>query len=265
MNRPLQELDPVWIKNRLKMITFDVDGVIVPRGTFIRENIEGNELNVKTHRLSPAVVDKIKRLKKHIHVNFSSGRALLYLQNMLGDILWERVSIQGENGSFTLLEGQVMQNDEHVNLQYFDTLTRVREELKKLKMKYPDVVRGFEPKQSILTLHAELPIAEVDEIVEKYNAKKRILHCLWTEEAYDIGHKEINKGEGIKFLCKRLGFDPKDTITTGDNVNDKEMLEAGVGVSVRPEKISGYYAIPETKGILGGEVLLDYLLDILEK
>ena len=49
-------------------------------------------------------------------------------------------------------------------------------------------------------------------------------------------------------------------ITTGNYLNDKEMLDFGIGVSVNPEQVSGQYAIPQKKDVLGGEVLARYLL-----
>ncbi len=38
------------------------------------------------------------------------------------------------------------------------------------------------------------------------------------------------------------------------------MLDFWIGVSVDPEQVSGKYAIPESKGKLGGEILAEYIL-----
>jgi HAD superfamily hydrolase (TIGR01484 family) len=264
MNKGLNELDPQWIREKLKMVTFDVDGVIVRAGTVVRENIAGNEIQIKTYQLSPVIVEKLKRLKKHVWVNFSSGRALLYLQNMLGGALWNRVSIQSENGSFSLIEGEIVQNFKYLDQAYFQVLTNIREDLKELKSQYPGVVNGFEPKHTILTFHTSSAIDEVKEIVRRYDPEGKLFYCKYNGEAYDIGHIEIHKGKGINFLCEKFKFNPRETITTGDNVNDTEMLQAGVGVSVNPDQVGGEYAIPVQSSILGGEVLLDYLLYALE-
>jgi len=54
-------------------------------------------------------------------------------------------------------------------------------------------------------------------------------------------------------------------VTTGNNLNDKEMLDFGIGVSVDPKQVSGKYAIPKTKGVLGGEILAKYLLKAMAR
>jgi len=43
-------------------------------------------------------------------------------------------------------------------------------------------------------------------------------------------------------------------------LNDQEMLNYGIGVSVNPKVVKAQYAIASKKGVLGGEVLADYLL-----
>ncbi|MBU3923125.1 hypothetical protein KJ684_02770 [Patescibacteria group bacterium] len=99
LNKPLEELYLDFIKKKVKAVTFDLDGVIVPTGTFLRESVDGTELTMRTHKLSKEMVEMIKELKKYVWINFSSGRALLYLQQMLEDILWDKVSLIAENMS----------------------------------------------------------------------------------------------------------------------------------------------------------------------
>ncbi|MBU0569206.1 HAD hydrolase family protein, partial [Patescibacteria group bacterium] len=89
-------------KKKVKAVTFDLDGVIVPTGTFLRESVGGTGLTMRTHKLSKEMIEMIKELKKYVWINFSSGRALLYLQHMLEDILWDKVSLIAENGNFIL-------------------------------------------------------------------------------------------------------------------------------------------------------------------
>jgi hydroxymethylpyrimidine pyrophosphatase-like HAD family hydrolase len=247
MNKSLEKLDPDFIKRKVKAVTFDIDGVIVPTGTFLRENIDGTELTIKTHKLNSKMTEMIKELKKYVWINFSSGRALLYLQNMLSDILWDRVSLTAENDQ-----------------DYFQKITDIRQDLKKLKEEKPDIVYGFEPKHVIITVHTAKEMPEMEEIVKKHD-KERELYCLWTSEGYDIGHKKTNKQTALLYLTKKLKIKPKQMITTGNNLNDKEMLDFGIGVSVDPEKVSGEYAIHKKEGALGGEILARYLLDAFKK
>mgnify|MGYP001590134963 FL=1 len=244
------------------MVTFDLDGVTIPVGTYINEDITGTEIEIKTHKLSSKMVWLVKELKNYIHINFSSGRALLYLQNILGDILWDKASIQGENGNFTLIEGQIIQSAIYAK-EYLQKLTDIKEDLKKLKSEHPDIIKGFEPKHMILSLHTARPEEEVCRIVEKRDPEEE-LYCQWTSEGYDIGKKGVNKRSGLEFLTSRLGFDPRRTIAIGNNVNDKEMVEFGVGVTTNPEIIEGIFFIEGKNGKLQGEILAEYLLSCFE-
>jgi len=262
-NKPLEKLEYSFIKKNIKAITFDIDGVIVPTGTFLRENIDGTELTIKTHKLSTEMVRMIKKLKKYVWINFSSGRSLLYLQNMLSDILWDRVSLTAENGNFILMNGKVIQIAEY-DQKYFQKITNIRNDLKKLKEEKPDIVYGFEPKHAIITIHTAKEMPEIEEIVKKHDIEQE-LYCLWTSEGYDIGHKKTNKQTTLLYLTKKLKIKPEQMITTGNNLNDKEMLGFGIGVSVDPEKVSGKYAIYKKEDILGGEILARYLLDAFKK
>lgn len=49
----------------------------------------------------------------------------------------------------------------------------------------------------------------------------------------EINAKSASKGEGLRFLCRHLGIDPKDAMACGDGSNDITMLQAaGVGVAM---------------------------------
>lgn len=49
----------------------------------------------------------------------------------------------------------------------------------------------------------------------------------------EINPKGVNKGFGLRQLCKILNIDIKDTIAIGDNTNDLQMLlDAGLGIGV---------------------------------
>lgn len=258
LNKPLKELTPDFIKKNIKVITFDLDGVIVPKGTVVKESSDGTELSIKTKKLSPSMFAMIKELKKYFWINFASGKALLYMQHMLSDILWDKVSLCAENGNFILMNGLVRQLV-HYKTGYLQKMTDIRNELALLKIKQPNIIHGFEPKHLIITVYTAKKIPAIEKIIKKYD-KEGELYCLWTNEGYDIGHKNTSKVNALKFLTKELKIKPNQMITTGNNLNDKEMLAYGIGVSVDPEKVSGQYIIPKKPGILGGEVLADYLL-----
>ena len=83
--QPLSELTIRDLRN-IKLISFDADGVTVERGTQVSE--KDNVLTIKTKQITPQLLEKINKLKKYFHVNFSSGRNLLYLNRMFGPALW---------------------------------------------------------------------------------------------------------------------------------------------------------------------------------
>ncbi|MBU3968746.1 HAD-IIB family hydrolase [Patescibacteria group bacterium] len=262
-NKPLEKLDPDFIRKNIKAVTFDIDGVIIPTGTFLRESVDSTELIVRTHKLSREMIEMIKELKKYVWINFSSGRALLYLEHMLEDILWDKVSLIAENGNFILLDGKIEQLSLYEQ-SYFQKITDIRNDIKKLKEEKPDSIYGFEPKHIIITVHTAKKIPEVEEIVKKHDRENE-LYCLWTNEGYDIGYKKINKRTALEYLAGKLKIKPEEMITIGNNLNDKEMLDFGIGISVDPEQVSGEYAIPKKKGELGGEILAEYLLGAMRR
>ncbi|MCK4386636.1 MAG: HAD hydrolase family protein [Candidatus Pacebacteria bacterium] len=244
----MKNLSELKVEN-IKAITFDLDGVIIPTGTELRESPDGTELFIKTKIISDDFFRDIEILKKHIWINFSSGRNLLYLQSVLSPILWKNVSLQGENGNVTLLEGKLSAVE--YDLEYFDLLKEIKEEIKK------EEIRGFEPKNFILTVHCDKG-DKIPEIVRSLD-KKGLLYCLWTGEAYDIGHKSRSKAEGVSKICEFLKIGAKQMLTMGNNLNDVEMLKYGTGVTVNPARAEGEY---KTSGVgLGGEEIARYLVD----
>jgi HAD superfamily hydrolase (TIGR01484 family) len=259
MNKPLEELDKNFIKENVKAVAFDLDGVIVETGTFLKQSIDGSELMIKTNKLSKRMEEMLNELKKYVRIIFVSGRSVLHLETMVEGILWDKVSLIGENGNFLLTDGKLEQLALYEN-SYFEKLNNIRKELKKLKEKNPEIVCGFEPKHMIITIHTSEKVPEVEEIVKFYD-KEGELYCLWTSEGYDIGSKRTNKKTALKTFLKSINISEREIITTGNNLNDKEMLELGIGISVNPELVSGEYAVSKKKSVLGGEVIAEYLLE----
>lgn len=236
--------------SKVAMICFDVDGVLVPRGTKIAQ--EGDNLFLHTKRIAPELVDKIKQLSQHgYHINISSGRGLYMLQEMFREIL-PFVSLTFENGSCTWYRGATYQ---HVNA--FRHLTDCMIRLKQVKHK---LIKGWEPKEYIITIHCEDRVEEIEQIVAIYED----LYCLWNGEAYDIGVKDKQtKGTGLNMLRSTLML-PKDSILAiGDNLNDKELLDAAsVAISADETRLKGDFYIPLNGEKLPGEVLIDKILEL---
>lgn len=244
-----QELDII------KVISFDIDGVIVPTGTEIREEQEGTKLYMESKPLSKQFIENLKKLEKYVRLNFSSGRNILYLKSLVNQISDKQTILQAENGNITWLNNKIthpVYPDE-----YFNKLRDLKEKIKQMK-KNDKRIRGFEPKMFILTVHCE-EMEEIPNLVKQIGGND--LYCLWTNEGYDIGSKETSKGKAINNLAEQLKIKPKQIMTTGNNYNDLEMLQIGKGVTVEPERVEAEYFIEHKPEELGGELLVDFLLE----
>lgn len=254
--RPITDLSAEDIKN-IKIICFDCDGVTVVKGTEIEETEDS--LKVKTHTLSPDLLQKLIKLKKYFHITFSSGRSLLYLDRMYGKVLWDNASLQGEIGIFTLIDGKVIQH-ESFSKEDLNLMNKMKVEIRELS-KQNKKIRGFEPKQFLITVHCWEAVPEIEEIVKKYD-KKGDYYSWWNGEAYDIGLKRLNKGTGLKHLCEYLGLDIKSTLAIGNGPNDVDMVNtAGIGVTTDPEWLKADFYTTD-KLHLGGMQLVDRLLEL---
>ena len=255
--KSITELTSEDIKN-LKIICFDCDGVTIKRGTEIEET--ETTLNVKTHNLSGELLEKIIRLKEHFHVNFSSGRSLLYLDRMFGKVLWDNASLTGEIGIFTLIDGQVIQH-EKFDRETLEKINQMKVAIRELSKRNKDI-RGFEPKQFLITVHAWKELSEIEEIRKKYDTKDEFYNW-WNGEAYDIGLKRLNKGTGLKRLANYLEIDISQTMAIGNGPNDVDMVEtAGIGVTTNPKELKADYYTTGTLH-LGGEELVNVLLKLI--
>lgn len=243
----------------IRIICFDCDGVTVRRGTEISE--KGQSLTVKTYSLSNSLLQKLLVLKKHFHINFSSGRSLLYLDRMYGEVLWKNTSLQGENGIFTLINGEVIQH-EKFSPELLVKIKNMKIDISAL-MKNNKDIRGFEPKQFLITPHCWREVPEIKDIVKKYDTKKEF-YCLWNGEAYDIAPQRLNKGAALKHLAKLLKIDMKQTLSIGNGPNDREMVkDAGIGVTTDSKELpADFYTTGKLH--LGGEELVNRLLELIK-
>ncbi len=239
----------------IKIVTFDIDGVIIPTGTELRENLDGTELYMKSKQLSARFIENLKKLKKYVRLNFSSGRNILYLKSLVNEIFDQEIILQAENGNLTWFEGSIIHPTYPTS--YFNKLRDIKERVKSM-MAVDKRIRGFEPKMFILTVHCD-QMREIPDLVKEMDIEND-LYCLWTNEGYDIGSKNMSKGKGILNLAEYLNIDPKHIMTTGNNYNDKEMLEIGKGVSVEPDRVQAEYFIEHKPEQLGGELLAEFLL-----
>ncbi len=245
----LNEMLPSDI-NKIKMIVFDVDGVLVPRGTKIKQ--VGNTTTLETKVINEKQIRQIEELnKKGFLVNISSGRGLYMLQEMFREIL-PFVSLTYENGSATWYKGKIYQ---HINS--FEYMQDIFPKLKKVTAKNKDV-KGFEPKEFIITIHCKKMVQEIENLVKKEDR----LYTVWNGEAYDIGIKRNQtKAFGLKCAMKIFKLKKENVMAIGDNYNDLELLgEAGIPISADKDRVNGKFYVPLLGKYLPADMLMQKIL-----
>ena len=250
--KPLNEMTKNDI-NKVKVIVFDVDGVLVPRGTKIKQ--VGNITTLQTKVIAKKQIEQIKELyNKGLLINISSGRGLYMLQEMFREIL-PFVSLTDENGSATWYQGKIYQ---HINsFEYFHKIYPL---LKQVSENNPDV-KGFEPKEFIITIHCKDRVKKIEDLVKKDPR----LTTVWNGEAYDILIKgEQTKALGIKSIAKIFKLKKENIMAIGDNYNDQEMLnESGMPISADKSRVNGSFYIPLLGKFLPADNLMQKVLEIL--
>ena len=249
--KPLEQMSKKDLA-KIKMIVFDVDGVIVPRGTKIQQQGHNTTMNIKV--IAKEQIEQIKKLyKKGFLINISSGRALFILQEMFRDIL-PFVSLTYECGSATWYKGKIYQ---HVNS--FEYTKDLFPKLEKI-LKENKNVKGFEPKEFIITPHCTKPIKEIEELV-----KKEInLITVWNGEAYDILIKKIqNKAIGLRQVIKIFKLKKENVMAIGDNYNDQELLkESGLPISADKNRVQGKFYVPLEGEMIPAGALMQKVLSL---
>jgi len=245
--KPIKELKRQEIE-KIKLIVFDLDGVLVPRGTKIKQ--VGNTITLEIKRVPKFLISQIKKLKdRGFHININSGRGLYMLQEMFRDVL-KFVSLTYENGSATWINGKIVQ---HVNS--FKHLIKVLPKLRLVKNKN---IKGFEPKEFIITIHCTKRVRAIESIIKK----EKSLYYIWNSEAYDIGIKNTQtKLIGLKKLMKHLKLSKSQVLAIGDNFNDRELLSgAGLKITADKTRLKGDYYVKLHGKILPAGQLMDKIL-----
>ena len=243
----------------VNLVVFDVDGVIVPRGTKIVEEEGMVKYNLK---FPPEKFILLAReLLEYTNVAISSGRSMLTLKNMFSELLGEERNgnvflMQAENGG--RLSWGVDEMGAGHDPEIMRKLSLLRKELREIQH---ENIAGFEPKESILTLHCVDRVPEIEEKLRDYPH-----YILWNGEAYDIGEKGISKGSGLHRMKGRLrevmGKEFR-TIAIGDRENDVELLEqADISVSADRERLKDAQYYIDGSEELPGVVLAERLLGL---
>ena len=247
--KPLSQMSKKEI-SKIKMIVFDVDGVLVPRGTKIKQT--GNTTTLQTKVIAKKQIEQIKKLnKKGFLINISSGRGLYMMQEMFREVL-PFTSLTYENGSATWYKGKIFQ---HVNS--FETLHSMFSKLKKIAIKNKSV-KGFEPKEFIITLHCKKRIKEIENMVKT----NKVLATNWNGEAYDVEiKKDQTKAVGLRRVMKIFKLKRQNVMAIGDNYNDQELLkESGLPISADKTRVKGAFHVPLKGKFLPADILMQKIL-----
>ena len=237
---------------KIKLIVFDVDGVLVPRGTKIKQ--DGDKMSFTMKRVPLSEIELMRKLhEKGYLLNVNSGRGLYFLQEMFREIL-PFVSLTYENGSATWLNGKIYQ---HVNS--FLQLKDLFFELKKIKS---DKIKGFEMKEFIITIHTKARVLAIEKVLERYKG----VYGVWNSEAYDIGVKDVQtKAVGLRGLMRVLGLKKENVMAIGDNYNDVELLNScGLAISADAKRAIGHFYTELEGKFLPAESLMIRVLELVE-
>jgi hydroxymethylpyrimidine pyrophosphatase-like HAD family hydrolase len=253
--KPIDELKDI---SNINLVVFDVDGVIVPRGTEIIE--VGSKVTFNLKFPSKEFIETAKGLLKYTNVAISSGRSMLTLKTIFTELFGQEENghkfiLQAENG------GRISIGADEIgaghNSEFIKGLSSLRSKLREVKH---ENIKGFEPKETILTVHAHNRVPGIEKIVDKNTH-----YIIWNGEAYDIGDPSISKGTGLtrikQVLKEGMGGKIK-AIAIGDRQNDLDLLEnADISVSADPEVLrQADYFISEDSKDLPGVILAKYLL-----
>ena len=246
--QPIESIKPEYLR-KLRLICMDADGVTKKKGTeFV---IIDNKKVMQSFGVVPGMMRQLKELNQVIRVLITSGRKMDYLQSVYGDDF----ILQSEIGMFTFNAGIITANTDLTVYENF-VLNKIRSELEKLKT--DKRVKGFEPKDRIITLHCFQEVAEVRPIVERIDGEQEI-DCWWNGEAYDILPKRIDKGFGLRCLLEKTGISLGEVMTVGNGINDQEMIsEVGVSVSTDPKHLQAAFFVEVEER--GGQTLVELIL-----
>ena len=248
-NKPISELTKKDLR-KIKLVVFDVDGVLVPRGTKIKQ--KGNTITLETKTIKKKQIEQIKKLHNlGFQININSGRGLYMLQEMFREIL-PFVSLTYENGSATWNKGKIYK---HVN-----SFSHLKNVFFKLKSVRDQNIKGFEQKEFIITVHCKERVKKIENIM----SKERRLYAIWNNEAYDIGIKKTQtKSIGLKAFTKILKLKKKNVLAIGDNYNDKELLKAaGLTVTADKSRLNGDFFVHLDRKNLPARQLMNQIINI---
>ncbi|WP_449355446.1 HAD family hydrolase [Virgibacillus natechei] len=201
------------------------------------------------HTYTDSTKDAILQAKNQgIEVFICTGRPLHEVETLAEELNVE--SLIGYNGAYAIYQNEAIidepigQNLVHQFIKianehgseivlytreknYFTSLdsTAVQQFNKVFQLSKNDVYTSDVANQVIgaTVINVDPSEAELYELEE--NLRLSVVNIEGTPQSYDIIRKNVNKGEAVKTILKRLNIPKDQAIAFGDGMNDKEMLQ----------------------------------------
>ncbi len=237
----------------IKMIFFDADGVTKRKGTDF-EKLEDTWV-MKTWGLTEVMKSGLEKLRQYYILCITSGRSMSYLLDVYGTLVSNRFYLQSEIGMFCYKDGK---NSSTCDLTSEETSVFGEIRLGLKRVLAIEGVKGFEPKERIITLHCRHEIPEVLAVMAEADPRG-LMHCWWNGEAYDILPKRVDKGVGEEWLSQRLGIKLSEVMIVGNGINDQEQgKKVGISVTTDPDHLVADFEVRGEER--GGEALVRQIL-----
>lgn len=219
----------------IKLIVSDLDGTIVPEGTFdinpeydkTFEKLLDRGVNVilASGRHANNIKKLLPSIKNRAYILSDNGATLLYkgeplikhylktdtvsfLLDYLHDEMKCEVALSNDIGYYT------EERDKFINENVFSDVKEVGYIVDDVKKYLNDVTK--------LTVMTKTPAKIISILKEKYDNELNILQSgsIW----FDITKKGVNKGEGVKYVQNLLNIKKEETIGFGNSENDISLL-----------------------------------------
>jgi 5-amino-6-(5-phospho-D-ribitylamino)uracil phosphatase len=216
---------------KYKLLVLDVDGTLVE--------------SKKDGKLSPTVIEAIKKINNKIKISLCTGRTWEHAQYIINTL--------GIQKSYHLIEsGAKLMNPngelEYVKYLKLSEINRIVKTAKNLPSSYGFCVNGiFKSKvneigsgqTTIVSLHTlnKIQTQNILKIIEPLRKKYSIhVGSNWFNpegEMIFVTHKEASKAYGLQYIKSKLGVRSEETIGVGDMPNDLPLFqESGLKVAM---------------------------------
>ena len=230
--------------NQIKLVVFDVDGTLVPRGS---------------NQIVPSAIQAIKQLKENgYEILIATGRPFYFVLDTVKETVNPDYYVT-INGTCLLDKTGTIIETHHLDFTTVETLIRLAKEYQfSLGFKYADVLRVYNQYERFVSLYAKDHPEFKKDIIEDFDkyyqqqlplggfffsddigleAVKQALPELpiapAVKGAYDLYPTGVDKTKTIETVLNKLNITWEQVISFGDGENDIDMLQkAKIGVAM---------------------------------